>query len=138
VEIERRVLQLERQNKLLRLIACLILILVGIGFAMGAASFNQDRGELLNITKIQLVDDKGNEVAIIDSKGINYSSKDSLVVANTIIGRRRVEANANPENDQRYAELGTTSDKKCYMELSNKGATYHHILSDSGTMESNF
>jgi hypothetical protein len=93
---------------------------------------------LLNITKIQLVDGKGNEVAVIDAKGISYSSKDSMVVANTIIGRRRVEANSNPENDERYAELGTTSDKKCYMELSNKGATYHNVLSESGVLDSNF
>jgi hypothetical protein len=138
VEIEHRMSQLERQNKFLKLITCLILILAGIGFSMGAASFNQDRGELLNITKIPLVDDKGSEVAIIDSKGINYSSKGSQLIVDAVIGRRRVEANANPENDQRFAELGTTSDKKCYMELSNKGATYHSILSDSGILESNF
>lgn len=138
MEIEHRLSKLERQNLLLKLITFTIVIFAAIGFCMGAASFNQDRGELLKITKLQLVDVKGDEVAVIDAKGINYSGKDSLVVANAIIGRRRVEANPNPENDQRYAELGATSDKQCYMELKNKGATYHSILSDSGVLESNF
>ncbi len=138
MNIEHRVLQLERQNKLLKL-SVFAIVMIGAAFsAIGASSFNPDRGELLNVTKIQLVDSKGNEVAVIDAKGVSYSSKDSLVVANTIIGRRRVEANSNPENDQRYAELGTTSDKKCYLELNNKGATYHNILSDSGALDSNF
>jgi len=138
VEIENRILQLERQNKFLKLIVCLILILAGIGFSMGTASFNQDRGELLQITKIQLVDDQGKEVAIIDAKGINYIDKNSQVVANKIIGRRSVAANSNPETSQRYAELGVTAEGKCYMELGNKGANYHHILSESGILESNF
>jgi hypothetical protein len=135
MENERRILQLECQNKLLKLGIGLIAAVV---FSMGAASFNQDRGELLNITKIQLVDSNGNPTGTIDAKGINLTSADSQVVANTIIGRRRVEANSNPENSQRYAEFGVTTDKTCYMELANKGAVYHHILNDSGTLESNF
>ncbi len=39
--------------------------------AIAAFSFNPDRGELLNVTKIQLVDSKGNEVAVIDAKGVS-------------------------------------------------------------------
>jgi hypothetical protein len=93
MNIEHRVLQLERQNKLFKL-SVFAIVMIGTAFsAIGASSFNPDRGELLNITKIQLVDGKGNEVAVIDAKGVSYSSKDSLVVANTIVGRRRVEAN---------------------------------------------
>lgn len=139
--MDLRVIELERQNKLLKLIACSLVLLVAIGFSMGAASFNQDRGELLNITKIQLVDDQGHEVAIIDAKGVDYRSKNSQVIANKIIGRRSVAANSNPDKidkNERYAELGVTSDRTCYMELGNKGAVYHAILSESGILENNF
>ncbi|HTQ37411.1 MAG TPA: hypothetical protein VMJ32_00180 [Pirellulales bacterium] len=138
MEIERRVLLLERQNTLLKLLVGLLAILPVAIFSMGAGSFNQDHGELLGITKIQLVDEQGKEVAVIDGKGINFSGKSSQIVADKIVGRRSVAANANPENSDRYAELGVTSERKCYMELGNKGTVYHHILSDSGVLESNF
>jgi hypothetical protein len=138
MDLERRILQLERQNQILKYSAGLIVILALVGFSMGAASFNQDHGELLGITKIQVVDDQGKEVSVIDAKGINFSNKDSLVVADKIIGRRSVGANSNPEKDERYAELGVTSERKCYFELGNKGTAYHQILSDSGVLESNF
>jgi hypothetical protein len=136
--MDRRTLQLQQQNRLLKLAIVLIVVLVVACFSMGAASFNQDRGELLQITKIQLIDEKGNEVAIIDSKGINFTGKDSQVVANKIIGRRSVAANSSPENSQRYAELGVTSDRTCYTELANGGAVYHHVLSGAGVLESNY
>ncbi len=138
MQTQQHLSQLQRQNALLKILVLLLgLIATGV-IAMGAASFNQDRGELLGITKIQLVDDHGTQVALIDAKGITYSAADSQLVAAAIIGRRRVEANATPGADQRYVELGVTSDNKCYMELSNKGATYHDILSATGTLETNF
>jgi hypothetical protein len=138
MEIKSRISQLERQNRLLKFIGCLVVIAAAIGFTTGAVSFNQDRGELLNITKIQLVDDQGKEVAVIDAKGISYSNKSNQVVADKIIGRRSVGANSNPENSQRYAELGVTSDRTCYLEFANKGTVYHRILSDTGALESNY
>jgi hypothetical protein len=138
MEIESRWLQLDRQNRLLKLIICLIAILAAAVFAMGAGSFNQDRGEMLGITKIQLVDEQGKEVAVIDAKGINYNGKGSLVQADKIVGRRSVGANANPDNSQRYAELGVTSTRTCYLEFGNQGTVYHRILSDNGALESNY
>jgi hypothetical protein len=138
MNLETHISMLQQQNRLLKSIFCLVAILVAIALCMGAASFNQDRGELLQITKIQLIDEKGNEVAIIDSKGINFTGKDSQVVANKIVGRRSVAANANPDGDKRYAELGVTSDRTCYTELANGGAVYHHILSGAGVLESNY
>src|SRR5262249_2881370 len=71
MNLETQISLLQRQNRLLKSILGLIAILAAIALCMGAASFNEDRGELLQITKIQLVDATGNEVAIIDSKGIN-------------------------------------------------------------------
>ena len=138
MNLETQISLLQRQNRLLKSILCLIAMLAAIAICMGAASFNQDRGELLQITKIQLIDEKGNEVAIIDSKGINFTGKDSQVVANKIIGRRSVAANSSPDNSQRYAELGVTSDRTCYTELANGGAVYHHVLSGAGVLESNY
>ena len=114
-------------------------ILILIAFAMGAASFNQDRGELLNISKIQLVDDKGAEVAVIDASGIRYSNKNSRLVADSIVGRSNVRANLHPENNQQYAELGIdNSGRKCYWKLESSGTNTHMVLSDNGTAESNF
>ena len=136
--MDSRVSQLERQNRLLKVIILLIVGVAVASFSMGSATFNQDRGELVNITKIQLVDEKGKEVAVIDAAGINYTGKNSRIVADKIIGRRSVAANSNPENSQRYAELGVTSDRTCYTELGNKGAVYHRVLSENGVLESNY
>jgi hypothetical protein len=138
MEIERRLSRLEGQNRWFKLGLAIMSILTVIVYSMGAASFNQERGELLNITSIQLVDSHGNPVGTIDASGINFSNKESKLVANKVIGLRSIGANLSPDGNQRYAELGVTADKQSYFELKNNGAVYHSVLSNSGVLESNF
>jgi hypothetical protein len=139
MEIERRLSQLERQNQLLRLIVFIIAIVGAAAFTMGAGTFNQDRGELLNITKIQLVDEKGIEVAVIDAKGINYSNKGSQLTADAILGRASVSANPHPENKKKYAGMGITPDgRTVYFEMDNNGGVRHIVFTDDGLSTNTF
>jgi hypothetical protein len=139
MEIERRVWQLERQKFWLKVIAFPTIILAVVGLLMGAASFNQDRGELLKITRIQLVDATGEEVAVIDARGIKYNNKDSQVQADVIVGRARIMANREPQNNKRYVEMGVDADgHKCYLDMGNSGHTRFLVLVDKGSSNSNF
>jgi hypothetical protein len=139
MEIQCRLSQLERQNRLLQLIVFVIAIMGAAAFTMGAGTFNQDRGELLNITKIQLVDDHGTQVAVIDAKGINYSNKGSMLAADAILGRASVAANPHPENKKKYVGMGITSDgRTVYFEMDNNGGVRHIVFTDDGLSENTF
>jgi hypothetical protein len=138
MEIEHRLSRLERQNRLFKLAVALMSILTVVVYSMGAASFNQERGELLNITAIQVIDSHGTVVGTIDASEINFSNKESKLIANKVIGRRGIAANLSPDGDQRYAELGVTADKQCYLELKNNSAIYHSTLANSGILDTNF
>jgi hypothetical protein len=140
MDIERRLLRLERQNFLLKVVALPSAILAVMGLTMGAApSDKNDRGELLKITRLQLVNAKGEEVAIINATGIKYSNKDSHLMADVIVGRSRITANPHPDNKKSYVQIGVDRDgHKSYLDMVNSGHSRFLVLSDEGVSNSNF
>jgi hypothetical protein len=134
MDIERRLLRLERQNFWLKLLACPLAIVVLLAVLMGAAQ-SQDAGELVKVKKIQLVDAQGVEVAVIDANGIRYTNKGSQVIADMIVGRTSVTAVRDPKNKDRYVQMSVDADKgMCSFVMRSPRARKYFQMSDSGTV----
>jgi hypothetical protein len=135
MDIERRLLRLERQNFWLKLLACPLAAAALLAVLMGAAAQNQDAGELVKVKKIQLVDSQGGEVAVIDANGIRYTNKGSQVIADVIVGRTSVTAVRDPKNKDRYVQMSIDADKgMCSFVMKGPRAKKYFQMTDNGTV----
>jgi hypothetical protein len=134
MDFERRLLKLERENLLLKLVLGASVVLILLTVVMGA-SFGQNVDESLKVKKIQVVDAQGKEVAVIDAAGIRYSNEGSQIMADTIVGRSSVTAVRDPKNMDRYVQISVDGAKgTCSFLIGNRRAVKHTIMNDNGNL----